>query len=112
MRKIALVLIVSAGMLITNTIVAAANDLYHADTQSSTNATSVKPNKWGVATLTLKDEKGKVVLQKTEKYPIVDLQTFQAAGDFNNCWDWCHRTCDGYGVCFVSCGVHCSPWTK
>lgn len=66
--------------------------------------------KWGEATLIMKDDKGNVILNRTEKYPIID-PTIKAV-PFNNCWDWCRTVCDGYGVCWVSCGWACSPWTK
>jgi len=69
-----------------------------------------KVQKWGEATLIIKDDNGNVIFNKTEKYPIID-STIKAE-PFNNCWDWCRRVCDGYGVCWVSCGWHCSPWTK
>lgn len=71
--------------------------------------------RWGTATLTMTDDKGKTTT-KTEKYPIIDKATtntpaFMAATqEFNNCWDWCKRVCDGYGVCWLSCGTTCSPW--
>jgi hypothetical protein len=68
--------------------------------------------KWGQATLILKDENGKIIMDKTEKYPMLANKSVTAAADFNNCWDFCRRVCDGYGVCWLSCGTHCSPWFK
>ncbi len=69
--------------------------------------------KWGKATLIVKDEKGKVILNQTEIYPIIDPATIKASSQApDNCWNWCRKVCDGYGVCWLSCGWHCSPWPK
>lgn len=62
--------------------------------------------RWGSATLTMTDDKG-ITTTKTEKYPIVDKATTQ---EFKSCWNWCEKVCDGYGVCWLSCGLSCSPW--
>lgn len=82
------------------------------DKKGVVNPEAQKIQKWGEATLTVKDEKGKVVLMKTEKYPILEPKASATATDFDNCWNFCRRVCDGYGVCWVSCGLHCSPWTR
>lgn len=76
--------------------------------------------KWGEATLIIKDDKGNVILNRTEKYPNADPakvnadsnQKYDPANWNENCWNWCRKVCDGYGVCWVSCGLSCSPWTK
>ena len=78
--------------------------------KSSTVDLKSQVQKWGEATLIMKDDKGNVILNKTEKYPIIDKTVKEVP--FNNCWDYCKRVCDGYGVCWVSCGWHCSPWTR
>jgi hypothetical protein len=73
-----------------------------------------KVQRWGSATLIMKDDKGNVLLNRTEKYPIVtDSNLKYDPSNWNeNCWDWCRKVCDGYGVCWVSCGISGSPWTK
>jgi hypothetical protein len=71
-----------------------------------------KVKNWGEATLILKDEKGQVIGQKSVKYPIPDASMVKAGDAPNNCWEYCRNVCDGYGVCWLSCGWHCSPWTK
>lgn len=74
-----------------------------------------KIQRWGTATLTMTDDQGKVTTE-TGEYPIIDQATvnspdFQAATtEFDNCWNFCRKVCDGYGVCWVSCGLTCSPW--
>lgn len=78
------------------------------DKAQATIASEPQIQKYGKATLIMKDDKGRIVLNKTERYPIISSKRIE----FTNCWDTCLKMCDGYGVCWVSCGLTCSPWTK
>lgn len=72
-----------------------------------------EPKGWGSATLTLRDQNGKVIARKSVKYPIPNASMVVRAADApNNCWEYCRNVCDGYGVCWLSCGWHCSPWPR
>lgn len=112
-KKLVLAAIFAIALPITSLAQATADKAQ--TTAKSTSDPKSQIQRWGTATLTMTDDQGKTVT-KTEKYPIIDkatasTPTFKAATqDFNNCWDWCKRVCDGYGVCWLSCGTSCSPW--
>lgn len=109
MKKTLLTFIILTALLPNVSTAQSAKDKLQADKKTNAELkSSVK--KWGEATLIMKDDKGNVILNRTEKYPIIDPAVKAVA--FDNCWNWCRNVCDGYGVCWVSCGWHCSPWTK
>ena len=63
------------------------------------------------APMTMPDGK---VMKKSVEYPVFagtkKAKIIPVSEPFNNCWDWCRRVCDGYGVCWVTCGTKCSGW--
>jgi len=68
--------------------------------------------RWERSTALMRGPDGSMV-KKTVEYPVFKGEKrarISKAAEFNNCWDWCRRVCDGYGVCWVECGVHCSGW--
>lgn len=107
------VVILLIGLLLVGILgtAGAAGDQSQSDKKAITETTP-QVQKWGEATLIIKDDKGNVISTRTEKYPIIDQPIKATAVDFDNCWNFCKKVCDGYGVCWLSCGLHCSPWTR
>jgi hypothetical protein len=68
--------------------------------------------RWERSTALMRAPDGSMV-KKTVEYPVFKGEKrarISKAAEFNNCWDWCRRVCDGYGVCWLECGTHCSGW--
>jgi len=108
------VLVAAIVAVFVPTIIFAQAPIDKPQAQTKTTVKSVqKAERWGSATLTMKDDKGNITT-KTAKYPIADQAALKASGiqTKENCWNWCRKVCDGYGVCWLSCGLTCSPWTK